>query len=58
MFLFILFIFKFYSYFTGMNIAQAVLIANQQRIDKMKWSKPEYNDIRFGFEVTMYINNK
>ena len=24
----------------------------------MKWSTPEYNDIRFGFEVTMYINNK
>ncbi len=24
----------------------------------MKWETPEYNDIRFGFEVTMYINNK
>jgi len=24
----------------------------------MKWSTPEYNDIRYGFEVTMYINNK
>ncbi|MGH8120817.1 MAG: pyrroloquinoline quinone precursor peptide PqqA [Gammaproteobacteria bacterium] len=24
----------------------------------MKWQTPEYNDIRFGFEVTMYINNK
>jgi coenzyme PQQ precursor peptide PqqA len=24
----------------------------------MKWSTPEYSDIRFGFEVTMYINNK
>ena len=24
----------------------------------MKWETPESNDIRFGFEVTMYINNK
>ncbi|MGV0005979.1 MAG: pyrroloquinoline quinone precursor peptide PqqA [Candidatus Porifericomitaceae bacterium WSBS_2022_MAG_OTU9] len=24
----------------------------------MKWQTPEYSDIRFGFEVTMYINNK
>jgi len=24
----------------------------------MKWETPSYNDIRFGFEVTMYINNK
>jgi coenzyme PQQ precursor peptide PqqA len=22
----------------------------------MKWETPEYSDIRFGFEVTMYIN--
>ncbi|MAS82575.1 MAG: pyrroloquinoline quinone precursor peptide PqqA [Gammaproteobacteria bacterium] len=24
----------------------------------MNWQTPEYSDIRFGFEVTMYINNK
>jgi len=24
----------------------------------MKWETPSYEDIRFGFEVTMYINNK
>ncbi len=24
----------------------------------MKWETPAYSDIRFGFEVTMYINNK
>jgi len=24
----------------------------------MKWEIPSYEDIRFGFEVTMYINNK
>jgi len=23
----------------------------------MIWDTPEYSDIRFGFEVTMYINN-
>ena len=26
--------------------------------DMTMWNAPEYNDIRFGFEVTMYINNK
>jgi len=25
---------------------------------KMKWETPKYDDIRFGFEVTMYINNR
>ncbi|MBI2993559.1 MAG: pyrroloquinoline quinone precursor peptide PqqA [Gammaproteobacteria bacterium] len=24
----------------------------------MNWQTPSYDDIRFGFEVTMYINNK
>ncbi|MBD9357113.1 pyrroloquinoline quinone precursor peptide PqqA [Methylomonas albis] len=24
----------------------------------MKWEKPCYNDLRFGFEVTMYIYNR
>ena len=27
-------------------------------VTAMKWETPAYNDIRFGFEVTMYINNK
>ncbi|HAZ42216.1 MAG TPA: pyrroloquinoline quinone precursor peptide PqqA [Methylococcaceae bacterium] len=22
------------------------------------WQKPAYRDLRFGFEVTMYINNR
>ncbi len=22
------------------------------------WTKPAYNDLRIGFEVTMYINNR
>lgn len=25
---------------------------------RMKWETPKYDDIRFGFEVTMYINNR
>ncbi|MFA6164763.1 MAG: pyrroloquinoline quinone precursor peptide PqqA [Methylobacter sp.] len=24
----------------------------------MKWEKPSYNELRFGFEVTMYIYNR
>ncbi|QFY45012.1 pyrroloquinoline quinone precursor peptide PqqA [Candidatus Methylospira mobilis] len=24
----------------------------------MKWEKPDYKDLRFGFEVTMYIYNR
>ncbi|MBL4743231.1 MAG: pyrroloquinoline quinone precursor peptide PqqA [Methylomarinum sp.] len=24
----------------------------------MKWETPTYNDLRFGFEVTMYIYNR
>ncbi|HEV8312997.1 MAG TPA: pyrroloquinoline quinone precursor peptide PqqA [Ideonella sp.] len=22
----------------------------------MKWTKPQYQDLRFGFEITMYIS--
>ncbi|WP_110019187.1 pyrroloquinoline quinone precursor peptide PqqA [Plasticicumulans acidivorans] len=24
----------------------------------MQWSKPEFTEMRFGFEVTMYISNR
>ena len=24
----------------------------------MAWETPAYNDVRFGFEITMYINNR
>ncbi|QBI05089.1 pyrroloquinoline quinone precursor peptide PqqA [Pseudoduganella sp. SL102] len=24
----------------------------------MTWSKPEFTDLRFGFEITMYIANR
>jgi len=25
-------------------------------INDMKWTKPQYKDLRFGFEITMYIS--
>lgn len=28
------------------------------RTSEMKWETPSYNDLRFGFEVTMYIYNR
>ncbi|MDH3279970.1 MAG: pyrroloquinoline quinone precursor peptide PqqA [Gammaproteobacteria bacterium] len=24
----------------------------------MKWSKPKFNDLRLGFEINLYINNR
>ncbi|QGZ42918.1 pyrroloquinoline quinone precursor peptide PqqA [Pseudoduganella flava] len=24
----------------------------------MTWSKPQFTDVRFGFEITMYIANR
>jgi len=27
-------------------------------LEKTMWSKPEYTEMRFGFEVTMYIANR
>ncbi|MFC7518608.1 pyrroloquinoline quinone precursor peptide PqqA [Herbaspirillum sp. GCM10030257] len=24
----------------------------------MQWSKPDFTDLRFGFEITMYISNR
>jgi len=29
-----------------------------EELRDMKWEKPSYNDLRFGFEVTMYIYNR
>ncbi len=28
------------------------------RTPEMRWEKPSYTDLRFGFEVTMYIYNR
>jgi pyrroloquinoline quinone biosynthesis protein A len=36
------------------------LIRNPQRIEKelTMWTKPEVTEMRFGFEVTMYVCNR
>jgi coenzyme PQQ precursor peptide PqqA len=31
---------------------------NWRKEKTMAWSKPEFEDLRFGFEVTMYIWNR
>ncbi|AUZ85949.1 pyrroloquinoline quinone precursor peptide PqqA [Methylophaga nitratireducenticrescens] len=33
-----------------------MLTSNLRRM--IMWTKPEYSDMRFGFEVTMYICNR
>lgn len=33
-------------------------INNDNNEDATMWTKPAYNDLRIGFEVTMYINNR
>jgi coenzyme PQQ precursor peptide PqqA len=34
------------------------LILQLKLLEKNMWSKPEYTEMRFGFEVTMYIANR
>ena len=34
------------------------LILQSNLLEKTMWSKPEYTEMRFGFEVTMYIANR
>jgi coenzyme PQQ precursor peptide PqqA len=29
-----------------------------RRISDMQWTKPDFTEMRFGFEVTMYIWNR
>lgn len=46
---------------TGAGTAGTDPVKHRQRrseVNAMKWEAPEYNDVRFGFEVTMYINNR
>jgi pyrroloquinoline quinone biosynthesis protein A len=50
----------------GMDIAESSLAAHHRAIahtspikeTTMTWSKPEFTDWRFGFEITMYIANR
>ena len=34
------------------------LCFHYQLLENAMWSKPEYTEMRFGFEVTMYIANR
>jgi len=34
------------------------LIPELYHLEVVMWSKPEYTEMRFGFEVTMYIANR
>ena len=48
-------------YFIWNTPGTAGIIKNSTNVLRrtiMKWETPAYNDVRFGFEVTMYINNK
>jgi coenzyme PQQ precursor peptide PqqA len=40
--------------------ARAVIFAGAFELEENKtmWTKPEYTEMRFGFEVTMYIANR
>jgi pyrroloquinoline quinone biosynthesis protein A len=43
------------------GLEKASLINNESnlwRTSEMKWETPSYTDLRFGFEVTMYIYNR
>ncbi len=39
-------------------IKLANIIKNLLEVMIMKWETPSYTDLRFGFEVTMYIYNR
>jgi pyrroloquinoline quinone biosynthesis protein A len=39
-------------------MAHPGVIDNNWRIDVMKWERPAATDMRFGFEITMYIANR
>lgn len=38
----------------GLLLPKLIII----RRNVMKWNTPAYTDIRFGFEITMYIANR
>ena len=48
---------------TNYRRKNAIIEYNKQHLIKilwrnMMWTKPEYTEMRFGFEVTMYIANR
>ncbi len=36
----------------------SITITVPLEVHRMRWEKPSYKDLRFGFEVTMYIYNR
>ena len=36
--------------------ATAPVLRNRSRSDTMNWTKPQATDLRYGFEITMYIS--
>ena len=49
---------KFIVYFKAAYLIKlATILINFWRFT-MKWETPSYTDLRFGFEVTMYIYNR
>jgi len=37
---------------------QSMMNTNSTFLEMPMWTKPEYSEMRFGFEVTMYIANR
>ena len=46
------------SYTSTSFLARASVIQQKLLEVTMKWETPSYTDLRFGFEVTMYIMNR
>lgn len=49
---------NFVVYFDPAFLIKLAHNNNLWRVLQMKWETPAYNDMRFGFEVTMYIYNR
>jgi pyrroloquinoline quinone biosynthesis protein A len=49
---------NFIVYFGAAFLIKLAHNKNLWRVLQMKWETPAYNDMRFGFEVTMYIYNR
>lgn len=43
---------------TGTRLAILATVFNYVKEKSMKWTAPAYTDLRFGFEITMYIANR
>ncbi|MCB1859296.1 MAG: pyrroloquinoline quinone precursor peptide PqqA [Gammaproteobacteria bacterium] len=42
----------------GKRDTQANITKLERRDIAMKWSTPAFEDMRFGFEINLYINNR